>query len=165
MKKNNLYIYRDQPAGVFQIEKTIKTNSSFKNFNLKFISNEKINYSNEDIKKYFNGFLFIKDFVLILLHSIKHTIPNTIDEIMKNILLIEIQRTAIVNKTIDVIILSLNSLVIKFPQNFKNKIAPDALEGDIIAQVLRIYHDKDICDGLPGCLWVGVYFILLARSL
>ena len=53
MKKNNLYIYIDQPAGVFQIEKTIKTNSSFKNFNLKFISNEKINYSNEDIKKYF----------------------------------------------------------------------------------------------------------------
>ena len=53
MKKNNLYIYRDQPATVFQIEKSIKTNSSFKNFNLKFISTERINYSNEDIKKYF----------------------------------------------------------------------------------------------------------------
>jgi len=53
LKKNNLYIYRDQPATVFQIEKSIKTNSSFKKFNLKFISTEKMNYSNEDIKKYF----------------------------------------------------------------------------------------------------------------
>ena len=42
MKKNNLYIYSEQPATVFQIEKTIKINSKFKNFNIKFISTEKI---------------------------------------------------------------------------------------------------------------------------
>mgnify|MGYP001227839154 CR=1 FL=1 len=53
MKKNNLYIYRDQPATTFQIEKSIKTNSSFKKFNLKFISTELINYSKEDIKRYY----------------------------------------------------------------------------------------------------------------
>ena len=52
MKKNNLYIYSEQPATVFQIEKTIKINSNFKNFNIKFISTEKINYSSKDIKNY-----------------------------------------------------------------------------------------------------------------
>jgi hypothetical protein len=52
MKKNNLYIYSEQPATVFQIEKTIKINSKFKNFNIKFISTEKINYSSKDIKNY-----------------------------------------------------------------------------------------------------------------
>ena len=53
MKKNNLYIYRDQPATIFQIEKLIKINTSFKKFNLKFISTEKINYTDSDIKKYY----------------------------------------------------------------------------------------------------------------
>ena len=53
MKKNNLYIYRDQPAGVFQMEKTIKMNSNLRNFNIKFISTEKINYTSKDIKNYF----------------------------------------------------------------------------------------------------------------
>ena len=52
MKKNNLYIYSEQPATVFQIEKTIKIDSKFKNFNIKFISTEKINYSSKDIKNY-----------------------------------------------------------------------------------------------------------------
>ncbi len=51
--KKNLYIYFDQPTGLFQIEKKIKINSSFKNYNLKYISTEKINYSNKDIKKYY----------------------------------------------------------------------------------------------------------------
>ena len=53
MKKNNLYIYSEQPATVFQIEKTIKINSNLKNFNIKLISTEKINYSSKDIKNYF----------------------------------------------------------------------------------------------------------------
>ena len=53
MKKYFLYIYRDEPTGIFQIEKKIKLNSKFKNFNLKFISTEKINYSKKDIKNYY----------------------------------------------------------------------------------------------------------------
>ena len=53
MKKKVLYIYRDEPTGIFQLEKFIKLNSKFKNYSIKFVSTEKINYSQYDIKNYY----------------------------------------------------------------------------------------------------------------
>ena len=53
MKKNNFYIYLDQPANISQIEKAIPMNFRLKNFKVQFISSEKLNFSNNRIKKYF----------------------------------------------------------------------------------------------------------------
>ena len=53
MKKNNFYIYLDQPANISQIEKAIPMNFRLKNFKVHFISSEKLNFSNNRIKKYF----------------------------------------------------------------------------------------------------------------
>ena len=54
----------------------------------------------------------------MLHHSIKHKYAITKTEIKKINLLIKVQKIAAINKMIDVIILFLNSLVIKFSQNF-----------------------------------------------
>ena len=53
MKKKTLYIYRDEPAGIFQIEKYIKMNLILKNFKVKFISSENLFYSKKQIENYF----------------------------------------------------------------------------------------------------------------
>ena len=53
MKKNKFYIYLDQPANISQIEKAIPMNFNLKNFEVNFISSEKLNYSKTSIKNYF----------------------------------------------------------------------------------------------------------------
>ena len=53
MKKKTLYIYSDEPSGIFQIEKCIKMNWILKNFKIKFISVENLFYSKKQIENYF----------------------------------------------------------------------------------------------------------------
>ena len=55
MKNRTLYVYRDQPGSIFQIEKLFKMNLKLKKYNLKFISTEKLNYSKQSIVKYFQN--------------------------------------------------------------------------------------------------------------
>lgn len=54
MKRKTLYIYLDQPASVFQIEKLVKMNLILKNFKVRFISSENLFYPKKNIEKYYN---------------------------------------------------------------------------------------------------------------
>ena len=55
MSKKNLFIYLDQPAGKQQLEKVFPNKINLKNYNVKYISTQKINFSNKQINEYYKN--------------------------------------------------------------------------------------------------------------
>ena len=55
MNKKNFFIYLDQPAGKQQLEKVLPIKVNLKNYNVKYISTQKINFSNKQINDYYKN--------------------------------------------------------------------------------------------------------------
>ncbi len=55
MSKKNFFIYLDQPAGNQQLEKVFPNKIDLKNYNVKYISTQKINFSNKQINEYYKN--------------------------------------------------------------------------------------------------------------
>lgn len=65
MKKNHIYFYLDQPSGNEQLRKVIPKIKNLKNYKVKYISTERINFSKKDLFNYYK-------------HSSKDDIPKDI---------------------------------------------------------------------------------------
>ena len=55
MSKKNFFIYLDQPSGKQQLEKVFPNKINLKNYNVKYISTQKINFSNKQINRYYKN--------------------------------------------------------------------------------------------------------------
>jgi hypothetical protein len=131
MKKNYIYLYLDQPAGNEQLYKVFPKNKKLKNYIVKYISSEKINFPKKDLNQYYKHSSKFDVPKNIIKFKNKLNFENFLKELSKNDYIFIRERSFLRNKGLDYDLqllkkFSVNTIFFEYNNwikcNFKNEL-------------------------------------------